>query len=211
MTTWIQYLACSMGRNDEGPNIALAKRMAADNLADAVTEMVGLLQHKTSGVRSDAIKVLYETGERNPGLIAPHGKAFLDLLQHKDNRLRWGAMAALAAISEVRTEWMAKHLVEILTAMEQGTVITRDKGISVLVQVARLKHYHADMIELLLHQIEIAPVNQVNQYGEKTAAVITPSYVPKLIKVLESRHDVMEIPSKRNRVEKLVKALRALS
>ncbi len=211
MTSWIQYLAYSLGKNDEGPNITLAKRIASENLDDAVKEMVGLLRHKTSGVRSDAIKVLYETGERNPGLIAPHGKVFLELLKHKDNRLRWGAMAALATISEVKAQWIAGYLPEILNAMDEGTVITRDKGISILVQVARLKKYHADMMELLLHQIEMAPVNQVNQYAEKTAEVITPSYVPKLIKVLESRQDVMEIPSKRKRSEKLIKTLRSRS
>lgn len=203
----LDKLAFSLGRNDEQPNIALAEAIVRKQDATAVLSLLDLLHHKQSGVRSDAIKVLYEIGERNPSMIAAYWKTFLPLLRHKDNRMRWGAMSALAAISDQYAEALAGHLVDILEAMDAGTVITRDKGVTILANLAKAKKHHADIMDLLLEQIEKAPVNQVNQYAEKTAAVISAPYKLKLAKILAARHDVMAYPPKKKKLEKLIRDL----
>jgi hypothetical protein len=204
-------LASSLGRRDEAPNIALAEKIAKAKNAGAVEELVRLIASPTMGIRNDAIKVLYEIGERNPDLIAPHVATFLELLDHKDNRMIWGAMSALAAISATNPEPLAKKLVSILAAMDSGSVITRDKGITILASLATRKKHHTDAMDLLLEQVARAPVNQVPMYAEKMAGVISQPYAQKLISMLKERHDVWAIDSKAKRLEKLIRSLQAMS
>ena len=200
-------LANALGRRDEAPNIALAEKISKASNQKAVLELIGLMNHKSTPVRHDAIKVLYEIGERKPALIAYYSGDFIKLFDHKDNWMKWGAMTALSVISKIKPELIARHLPVILEAMDHGSVITRDHGIFILCDIARLKKYHDDCVELLLEQIQKAPVNQVPMYAEKTAEVISIPYIMRLEKILRSRHDVMEIPSKEKRIEKLLKTL----
>lgn len=203
----LEQLACSLGRKDQEPNIALAEKISKASDKKAVAELIELITHASSAIRHDAIKVLYEIGERSPGMIIPYTKEFLKLFDQKDNWMKWGAMSALSAISHTKPDLVANHLTSILDAMDSGSVITRDHGIYILCNVARLKKYHDDCLELLLEQIQKAPVNQMPMYAEKTAEVISLPYIRKLEKILRSRHDVMEIPSKEKRIKKVLKNL----
>lgn len=200
-----EQLATSLGKNDEAPNIALATKIVKSSDNNAVKELIALLDDKRTAVRSDVIKVLYEIAERNVELILPYTKNILALLDHKDNRMRWGAMSALSAISMKKPEIIAKQLPVILEAMDSGTVITRDHGMAILCQAARLKKYHNDSMELLLEQLEKAPVNQFASYAEKIFGVISPGHVKRFITILKSRKDVSEFPAKYKRIEKLLK------
>jgi hypothetical protein len=203
----IDRLAHSLGRRDEMPNIALAEQIADQEDKLAIKELVDLTGHKQMAIKYDAIKVLYEVGERNPKLISKYCDHFLSLLGHKDNRIQWGAMTALSVISRFKPELLADHLVFVVDAMDKGSVITRDHGIYILCHLAGVKKHHADCMELLLEQIEKSPVNQVPMYAEKTAEIITSAYVDRFIRILTSRKDVLSIESKRKRIEKLIKKL----
>ena len=205
--TVAEQLANALGRSDEGPNIALAEKISKTSNEKAVKELIMLIRDKKAAVRHDAIKVLYEIGDRKAGLIIPYKREFLELFHQTDNWMKWGAMSALFAISNSRPEMLAPHLTEVVDAMDSGSVITRDHGIYILCKVSTIKKYHDDCMELLLEQIEKAPVNQVPMYAEKMAEVISPPYARKLDKILNSRKDVMEIPSKQKRIEKLLKKL----
>ncbi len=200
-------LANALGRKDEAPNIALAEKISKKADKKAIGELIALMNDKSTPVRHDAIKVLYEIGERKPELITGYAEDFLKLLDHKDNWMKWGAMTVLSVISKINPEYLAKHLSKILDAMDQGSVITRDHGIFILSNISSIKKYHEDCMELFLEQIQKAPVNQVPMYAEKMTEVISPAYIKKLEKILRSRHDVMEIPSKEKRIEKLLKKL----
>lgn len=201
-------LASVMGRGDEGPNIQLAEKICKTKDGPAVKLLMSLLGHKKTAVRNDVIKVLYEIGTRKPDMIIPYAKDFLALLHHKDNRMIWGAMNALSAISEFKPELLAKDLPSILDAMDSGSVITRDHGIYILCNVSRIKKHHEDCMELLLEQIEKAPVNQVPMYAEKTAEVISKPFISRFKKVLQARKDVYSIESKKKRLEKLIRNLK---
>lgn len=205
-----EQLANASGRKDEGPNIALADKIARTSNSGAIKELIILMNDNKAAIRHDAIKVIYETGERNPELVIPYKKDFLLLFNHPDNWMKWGAMSALYSISKSKPELLAKNLTEIIEAMDSGSVITRDHGIYILCSVSTIKKHHDDCMELLLEQIEKAPVNQVPMYAEKMAEVISPRYVIKLEKVLLSRKDIMDILSKQKRVVKLVKKLQKL-
>ncbi|MFZ1679252.1 MAG: hypothetical protein WBP41_16785 [Saprospiraceae bacterium] len=203
----LKQLSSSLGRKDQEPNISLAEKISKALDKKAVAELIELMNHKSSSIRHDTIKVLYEIGERTPVMIIPYAKEFLKLFDHKDNWMKWGAMSALSAISNTKPDLIATHLTSILDAMDSGSVITRDHGIYILCNVAKLKKYHEDCMELLLEQIQKAPVNQMPMYAEKTAEVISLPYIKKLENILRSRQDVMQIPSKEKRIEKLLKDL----
>lgn len=207
MATIAERLANALGRSDEAPNISLAEKIAKSSDAEAVNELIILMHDKKAAVRHDAIKVLYETGDRNPELIIPYKKDFLGLLLQPDNWMKWGAMAALFTIGKAKPGLLAKHLPEIVDAMDKGSVITRDHGIYILCSVSAIKKHHDDCMVLLLEQIEKAPVNQMPMYAEKMAEVISDPYRKKLEMVILSRNDVMEIPSKATRLEKLLKKI----
>jgi hypothetical protein len=210
MVSIAAQLSNALGRNDEGPNIALAEKIARTSNKDAVRELVFLMNNKKTAIRHDAIKVIYETGERKPELINPYKKDFLQLLNHSDNWMQWGAMSALYAIAKSNPDLVAINLTDIIEAMDSGSVITRDHGIYILCSVSTLKKHHNNCMELLLEQIEKAPVNQVPMYAEKMGEVISQPFIKKLEKVLLSRKDVREISSKQKRIDKLLKKLNSL-
>ena len=134
-----EQLACSLGRKDEVPNIALAEKISEASDKRAVKELTGLMQDKKAAVRHDAIKVLYEIGERQPALITPYINTFLALFDQTDNWMKWGAMSALYAISNFKPELLEDHLTEVIEAMDEGSVITRDHGIYILCNLAKMK------------------------------------------------------------------------
>src|SRR5688500_14528452 len=117
-------LASSLGRADEAPNIALAESVCKSNNKKAVKELISLVQSGSRALRSYDIKVIYEIGERKPELITPYAEEILALLHDKDNRMKWGAMSALSAISRKKPELLVDHLPYILDAMDNGSVIT---------------------------------------------------------------------------------------
>src|SRR5438045_9754024 len=95
----LDKLSSSFGRRDEKPNQELAGQIAAKNDAKAIKELIELLHDKNKNVQSDAIKVLYEIGEKKPELISKYAKEFVKFLDSTNNRLQWGAMTALDAIT----------------------------------------------------------------------------------------------------------------
>jgi hypothetical protein len=207
--TIADQLSSGLGRRDEKPNIELAIKIARTKNEKAVAQLISLLSNSLKAQRHDAIKVLYEVGERRPELIVRHTSLFLKLLRHPDNPMKWGAMSALSAISRVAPAKLAGHLVDIVNAMDEGTVITRDHGVYILCAVAKLKNHYAGSVALLFEQIEKAPVNQVPMYAEKTAEVLAPHDHQQLIQIIGRRTDVYEIPTKAKRLEKLVRNLKS--
>ena len=91
----LDNLACSLGANNELPNIALARALSESKDTDAINKIVEGLQNPDTAIANDCIKVLYEIGERNPELIADHYFVFIQLLQGNNNRLIWGGMTHL--------------------------------------------------------------------------------------------------------------------
>src|SRR4026208_1441320 len=97
--TIIDQLATSLNRRDEVPNQELAKKIAASNDTNAIKEIFEHLSNKDKGIQSDCIKVIDETARLKPKLIEPYIDQIINLLVNKNNRLQWGAMAALDSIT----------------------------------------------------------------------------------------------------------------
>ena len=200
----LEKLASALGQRDETPNIALAEAIATTEDQAAVRALVDGLQQKKA-TANDCIKVLYEIGERTPDLIVDYLEDFTVLLSHKNNRLQWGAMTALYWISKVKPDSIYKHLVPILEAANQGSVITRDYAVNILIQLASCAAYAEDAQDLLLEQLQQSPVNQLPMYAERASPIIAQSHHTRFIEVLTQRLNDIEKASKRKRLEKVIK------
>ncbi len=201
----IGWLASSLGRNDENPNIKLAEKIASTGNKAAIGILVENLVNRDKNIRSDCIKVLYETGYRNPELIADYAADFLSLLKNKNNRLNWGAMIALDCITTVKPDQIYKNLAEIMNAADTGSVITRDHIVSILIKLSGVKDYADNTIILLFEVLKTCPANQFPMYAENAFPAISPGNMAEFIKILNLRIEDLEKESSKNRVLKILK------
>jgi hypothetical protein len=203
----LNKLASSLSRRDEIPNQELAKEIIASNDSAAVDELVAFIASGSKAIRADAIKTLYEVGEVKPELIAPHIKAFLALLDSKDNRLQWGAMMALSAIAELEHKRVFTALAKIVDVARKGSVITRDHAVLIMSKLARMKPYADKVFPLLLDEVGRAPLNQLPMYAERAMDAARDIDKASLIRTINARLPEVERESARRRLEKVVRKL----
>lgn len=203
----IDQLASASGQKEQALNIELAQKIAATGNKAAVKELIEGLEHKTKAIRHDCIKVLYEIAYIKPGLLAVYGSVFVDLLDHKDNRMQWGAMTVLSSIAAEIPAVLFNALGKIVDVANSGSVITRDHCVRILVVLAGADKYASVALPLLQEQILGAPVNQVPSYAEQALPVIDAAHKAPFIKTLTIRLGDIEQDSKRKRVEKVLKKL----
>lgn len=201
----IPKLASSLNRRDEIPNQELAKQIATKKDKKAVQELVDNLNNKSKDIQNDCIKVLYEIGELNPSLISGHAKEFIALLDHKNNRLQWGAMTALNTITLENPKAIYSAIVKIITAADRGSVITKDYAVNILINLCTIQQYAETAFSLLIEQLLNSPTNQLPMYAEKAMPIINAKNKSLFIKTLSSRLDDIEKDTKRKRVEKVIK------
>jgi hypothetical protein len=203
--TIINKLASSLGRRDEVPNIMLAQTIAAAKDTAAVTELVECLSQKNKDIQNDSIKVLYEAAAIDPGLLKEHAGMMALLLSSKNNRLQWGAMTVLNAITEKYPRLVYSFLPEIIRAAGTGSVITNDQFTGILVKLCATKEYGNEAFHLLNEQLLRSPLNQLPMYAEMAVPVITGKHKATFINSLTVRLTEFEKESKKKRVEKVIK------
>jgi hypothetical protein len=203
--TVLNKLASALGRKDEEPNIDLAREIAASGDKAAVKELIDALQQKKRSIQSDAIKTLYELGDIKPALLADYIDEFAALLTSKNNRLQWGSMAALSAVTLENPKTLYVILPKILDAAEKGSVITRDETVKILSKLGTVKEYNQDVFDLLNEQLLKAPVNQFAMYAEYTLPIVNKKNKEAFIDTLEARLGGIDQESKRKRIEKILK------
>jgi len=199
-------LASTLGRNDERPNVELAEALAASPDPAAIAELVAALEGKAA-VANDAIKVLYELGERRPGLVALYAEEFIALLSSRNNRMVWGALSAIDTVTAARPDAVLNELEAILAAADAGSVIAKDKANAILVKLAAGEHA-AQVLPILISRLGDAVPNQFPTYAEAIATVIDAEHLPMFVAILETRLPGIEGNAKRARVEKLLRTLR---
>jgi hypothetical protein len=157
----LKRIAFYRGIRDEVPNQELARDLALSKDRAGIRQIAEHLDDKNKSVASDCIKVLYEIGYLDPGLIAEYGEAFVGLLGSKVNRMVWGGMIALATIagSEYSLVWKSRKL--IMEVVEAGTVITEVWGLRALARAAAAQARFAKELEpfLLRYLAEGRPVD----------------------------------------------------
>lgn len=204
----VSRLASALNRRDEVPNQELAAEIVEKNDQAAVSELVENLTHQSKDIQHDCIKVLYEIGERKPALIATNANEFAALLDHKNNRMQWGAMTALNTIALEKPAVVYAAVPKLASVADRGSVITRDNFVAILIKLSSLDAYRAEALPLLNEQMLSCPSNQLPMYAENALAVVTSDFKQTFMDTLTVRLDDFDKESKRKRIEKVLKKLR---
>jgi hypothetical protein len=205
--TIIDRLSSSLGHRNDVPNQALAKELVESGNKRDIEELVHNLSNKNKAIQSDCIKALYEIGYLKPELIASYVKEFCILIRGQNNRLVWGAMIALSTIASLEAPAIYKQLDWIMEAMEKGSVITLDNGVSVLANIAAAnKTYEKKIMPYLLRHLQTCRPKEVAQHAERTLAAIHTGNRKAFEQVLMDRMDDISAPQKK-RVQKILSGI----
>lgn len=200
----VNELASSQGRRDEVPNQELAAKIAASEDVSAVEELIALLDSKKKDLQNDSIKVLYEIGAVKPSLIVKYIPVFLKMLGSKNNRLQWGAMAALDAVTTASPAEIYGALPVIVEAAEKGSVITKDGAVNIFIKLCGIPGFSGNVFPLLIEQLHKSPTNQLPMYAERALPLIRKENRELFIKTISARLNEIDKESKRKRVEKVI-------
>jgi hypothetical protein len=204
----LEKLASSQGVRDNDPNKELAASLARSKSKKDIQQLVDNLDNKDRRIQGDCIKTLYELGELDPSLIAGHVKAFIRQLDSKNNRMQWGAMTALDAITLEHPKLLFESLPKIIAIADAGSVITTDHCVGILLKLCTFSQYKKDVFDLFIEQLKKCPTNQLPMYAEHAVPVIDSSNKRMFLQVLTGRIDEVEKESKRKRIEKVIKKIK---
>jgi hypothetical protein len=203
----IEKLACSLGRNDEEPNIELAVYLCNCSDKKAIAEIVDGLNGSDKAIANDSIKVLYEIGERKPELIADYVDSFISHLLSKNNRLAWGSMIALAKVADLKPDKIFHNIKMIQKAYETGSVITIDNSMTVFAKLCKADNtYEKELFPLLINHLSSCRPKEVPQHAERISICINKNNANMFVKILKEREAHLTI-SQVKRIEKLIKQL----
>jgi hypothetical protein len=205
----LEKLASSLGRRDKEPNKDLAKEIADREDHEAIEELVEHLEDADRNLQSDCIEALYETGYINANLIAPHTRAFGNLLQNKNNRLVWGAMIALDSIARVAPMRVFDLFPEIVEALDKGSVITKDCGVGILSSLSAIPECRAKIFPLLMNELRRCPPKQLPTYAGKALVAINETNRKEFIELIHGRIPDLEKESQRKKIKKILRDLDA--
>ncbi len=203
----IEKIAYNLGRNDEEPNVNLAIELCETKNLDGIKEIINGLKNGKEQLANDCIKVLYEIGERNPELIADYVLDFIQLLKSRNNRLVWGGMTAISRITFLKPKEIFENIDIIISAYENGSVITKDNSISVFAELAKAdKHYEKIMFKKIIEHLKTCRPKEVGQHAERAFICINEENSKEFVDVLLKRREYLS-ESQKKRVDKLIKKI----
>lgn len=198
----------ALDHRDQGPNEAIAQQIVEENGGELLAEVIQVIQSNSSvRIKNDAVMVLMAVSRTKESILVQEVDLFIDLLSSKSNRQVFGSMIALANISPLAREQVKPHLVKVLQAMDEGTVVTRDHGFTILTELYK-EDPSGDMLALINEQLLNAPPNQVGQYTEKFMSVVRKEDIPAFIDALEVKSGELINEHHRKRLGKNLKELR---
>lgn len=201
----LKRLAHALDRRDDVPNQELARELAGVKDTHGIREIAENLWNKDRRIRNDCIKVLYEIGYLDPSLIASYAGDFVKLLRSRDNRMVWGAMIALGTVAGMAAGELYPQVDEIKTAMEDGSVITKDAGVITLAGIASHDPaYNRDIFPYLLEHLRTCRSKDVPQHSEKAVLAVNAGNKQAFIAVLKQRLEDLQ-GAQVKRVEKVIR------
>jgi hypothetical protein len=205
----LNRIAYYQDRRDEAPNRELARELAATRDQEGIREIADNLAHPNQSVQSDCLKVLYEIGYLAPDLIADYVAQFLALLKHKNNRMVWGGMIALATIAPLKAREIWNELDSVIDAVNYGTTITEDWGIKTLARVAAADEaYGRRIFPLLLKYLKECLPRDVPRHADSILPAVDATKREEFLALLETRRAELT-GSQLLRLDKVVRRLRA--
>jgi hypothetical protein len=201
----IERVAFFLNRNDEQPNIELAKTLAETNDTKGIEEVVAGLKHENGMVANDCIKVLYEVGYIKPHIIAAYVVDFLQLLESRTNRLVWGGMTALATIAAYKPDEIFDNIDVVLRAYKRGSVITIDSSITVFAELAKANtRYKTTLFPGIEKHLLSCRPKEVPQHAERAAVCVDKEDKARFLEIIEQRRGDLSA-AQAKRIDKLIK------
>lgn len=180
-----EKIAFNLGIRNEHPNQELAKELAKAKDSAGIAEIAANLTNRNKSIASDCIKVLYEIGYIDPTLLIPYVDTFLALLDSKVNRMVWGAMIGLSTVAELAADKVFLRAKQIMTLVDEGTVITRVAGLKTLTRIAATgKKYYDSIFPFLVDSIKAGRTVDIPGQMEEYARILTPSNAPEIVRAL---------------------------
>lgn len=205
----LERIAHFQHRRDEIPNQQLARDLAQKKDRKGIREIADNLWNKDKDIQADCIKVLYEVGYIDPGLVAGYAEDFVKLLKSKNNRLIWGGMIALGVVAEQKPDVILANLAAIRQSMHDGSVITVDNAVQTLARAASAgEKYRKAMFPLLIEHLKTCRPKDVPQHAEKSLPAVTAANGKELVTVLTKRMEDLS-GSGLSRVKKVIKKAEA--
>ncbi len=206
----LDKIAYNLGRRDEVPNQQLARALARAKDRRGIREIAGGLWDKNKSIRSDCLKVLYEIGYLDPGLIADYVDDFVKLLGDKENRMVWGAMIALACIADRRPKEIWQHIKDVERVTNKGTVITLVWGVRTMARVAATRPlYRRALFPVLLRHLRRCIPRDLPTHAESMLGAVTNSNAKEFLGLLERRRRELS-PSQTARLNKVMRRVEAM-
>jgi hypothetical protein len=198
-------------RRDDVPNQELARQLAQTRDLAGIAEIAANLANKNKNIRSDCLKVLYETGYLEPSLIAPYVADFLRLLSSRDNRLIWGAMIALGTLADLRPDEIWASIETVISTVERGSVITVLWGVRVLAKTAAANPlYSARIFPFLTGVLETCIPRDVPTHAESMLPAVNPGNLAEFTAVLLQRQPELS-PAQLSRLKKVRKQIEQIN
>ena len=201
----INKISYYQNRSDEIPNQELAKELAVENNKVGIKEIAENLWNENSKIQANCIKVLYEIGYLKPELVADYAEEYLQLLFSKNNRMVWSGMIALSTIAEVKADYIFNHFEEIKTAINKGSVITKDAGILAFANAAAQKEeYSKTIFPFLIEHLMNCRPKDVPQHSEKIVIAVNDDNKKLFVKIVKDRFEYLNDRAQK-RVERVMK------
>jgi hypothetical protein len=201
----LNKIAFFQNRRGEIPNQELARALAISKDRRGIQEIAENLWNKNRSIRSDCLKVLYEIGYIDPGLIADYVDDFLKLLRDKENRMVWGAMIALASVADRRPKEIWQSIEDVVRVTKRGTVITLVWGVRTMARVAAATpRYRKVLFPILIGHVRTCIPRDVPTHAESMLCAVTKSNSKEFLGVLEKRRKELS-PSQTARLKKVIR------
>jgi hypothetical protein len=125
MESIINQLSSRLKVNSNEPN----KNVAAECIKNPalLEDIAAHLGHKDKKLAGDCAEVMTEVALANPGHVAKYSEQILPLLKHKETRVRWEAMHALALCATTRPDFIGTIIPDLREIINKDkSVIVRD-------------------------------------------------------------------------------------
>ena len=206
----LDRIAHFQGRRDEVPNQELARELAEKKNREGIREIAENLWNTEQNIRSDCLKVLYETGYLAPELITAYVEDFLKLLHDKNNRMVWGGMIALSTVASIKADMLFPRVDELKKVMDKGTLITMDAGIKTLAGIASQNEaYQQPIFPYLLNRIATCRPMDVARHAEQIILAVNAGNKAAFLSTLKKRMDDLS-SAQTTRVKKVIKTVEKL-
>ncbi|WP_420577000.1 hypothetical protein [Ekhidna sp.] len=185
-----EKLAYALDRKDQEPNRLVARQIVESEGQRGIEDLIEFIESKPKKrAQMDAMLALAYVGEMSPQVLAPYVHFLISKLNDPINRVIWGSMIGLAHIAHLVQPKLFSGLPKVIDAMDAGTVVTRDYGFRIMVDLYKDRQFQEDMFLLIQEQLMKAPSNQLGQYAERIIEVLNKNHLNPLIETLESRRE----------------------